>query len=286
MKTFDRAVEHINANGFPLAGVYLPKINKNGIEVRYDTHKKGEILEVVSMRMAIMAGLRPKNVRLDSDWDCMQLYIDGNMWMSTHPIETFTHIYPAITAKGDVLVGGLGLGYVVSLLEKNPNVKSITVVELNEKLVKTLSPFISQFSNWNVNVSIVQSDIFDFLRDTKKEFDFIYLDTWTGTSEMEFFDTVVPLRRLAKPRLKKGGEIVCWMEEVMRGQVVRGIVNHIITKDIMPEFDLEKIMKHMKEWNPAGYDFLSQYKFGELVKLDKDKLYRKVERFVDKWSNK
>lgn len=227
---YKKALNTVETQGFPLAQYLIPEASTRRFKITHHKHKKGEELHVIDPRMSFTTGLPVRKIKLQDDWTAMRLSdkTDGVL-MSTIPIETFSQIHPACDAYGHVLVGGLGLGYVVEMMSDNRNVTSITIVEKEQEIIDLVGETIK--SVCKMPVRIVKSDICKFLKTTKFDYDYIYLDTWSGTGESTFYDTVLPLRKLAQKRLRTNDSvewrrqnICCWMEEVMRGQVLSGIV--------------------------------------------------------------
>jgi hypothetical protein len=61
----------------------------------------------------------------------------------------------------------------------------------------------------------------DYIRTTADPMpDFVLLDTWCGTNEGTWWDTVMPLRRMIQWRWGKWPIIHCWAEDIMAGQIV------------------------------------------------------------------
>jgi len=70
---------------------------------------------------------------------------------------------------GDCLIAGLGIGHSSRCLLLNSNVKSVTVVEINQVLI-------DRFSLSGTNV--ICADIFDYVKKTDKHYDNAYLCIW------------------------------------------------------------------------------------------------------------
>jgi hypothetical protein len=287
MTTFEYAANKIKKNGLNLMNPFLPEIRSSNPKmkskskvfgIKYVPHKVGEIIDIVDMRMSLMTGVRPAKSRLSYHWTEMQFFIDGDKWMSTHPVEVFSHIYAADKAHGDILIGGLGLGLISNMITTNDRYKSITCVEIEKDLVDLLESFFPE-------VEFVVDDISHYFDTCKKKFDFIYLDTWCGTGEMEFNNTVAPLRKKALLLLKKPNKknLVCWMEEVMRGQSVQAILGGIAILLVPPTPIPESLMEHYKKWNLIVYDFFQKYPLESLKGVSKEKYVKLAQDFVDNW---
>lgn len=276
MKTFDFAYNYVKAVGISLLNLDVPIMKCKSFSIKEKHYTKGTEVAVISERMSFLTGKPICKVKLKKDWDCLELYNrSGTKLMSSHPIEVFTHLYPALVARGRVLVGGLGLGLVLKMMESNSRIDTITCVENRRELVKV-------FRLYYPNVKFHCSDIFKYLENTTDKYDFIYLDTWSSTGEAEFYRTVLPLRYYAGKRLNGTNNskenIVCWMEEEMRGQVINAIHSRIdfagkICNDA--EIDLY--------WNPVVYAFFNEYSLKQIKKMSREKLGKLVNNFVNSY---
>lgn len=106
------------------------------------------------------------------------IYESGREWMSLKPNEIETMRKPLSRAKGNVLVGGLGIGYFVSACARNPLVTSITVVERDDEVIKLIVDNILPFVNDSRKIKIVKDDAVAYAREHLKEFDYSFMDLW------------------------------------------------------------------------------------------------------------
>lgn len=73
---------------------------------------------------------------LSEHFDVARLARNGNTWMSITPMELESHITHVLEATGDVLVGGLGMGYYITQIVSKPDVKSVVVIEKDMEVKK------------------------------------------------------------------------------------------------------------------------------------------------------
>ncbi len=107
-----------------------------------------------------------------------KLHVGKKLMMSNTPWERQTNYQFLMHGKGDVLILGLGLGYVVRdlLREKCNPINSITVVENNKGVVKLVSPYVE-----HPKVEVVHADAFTYK--PTKMFDSIWADIWDTPGE-------------------------------------------------------------------------------------------------------
>jgi len=77
-------------------------------------------------------------------------------------------------AKGDVLIGGLGIGLIVLAIQDKPEVTSITIVEK----FQDIKDFISSKLPFNNKVNIIVSDFFDYKVPEGIKYDTMFIDLY------------------------------------------------------------------------------------------------------------
>jgi hypothetical protein len=221
------ANEVIERDGLKLPDPYLQPMKSGKYEITHVPHKAGEVLRVINLRMTLFSGLPPKSISLPHDWTEMVIKLDGQRFSSTHPIEVFGQKFAAERGHGDILISGLGIGLVLHEIRKNKDVKTVTCIEPERELIELLSPYFPE-------VQFVNEDPKKYMENSHagKKFDFVYIDAG-GDSEGAFYKVAAPLRMRAMQILKSTSDrkdVVCWFEEVMRGQIIMDILRGIATK--------------------------------------------------------
>jgi hypothetical protein len=139
----------------------------------------------------------------------VRLSINGTLYMSDTYMELATNTEFLEYAKGDVLIGGLGMGLVLkNLMPKigNNTIKSITVVEKSADVIELLKPYFK-----GLKICFMHGDIFKY-RPKKKRYDTIYFDIWEDICG----DNLEEMRQLEdtfKPYLNQGGWMKSWSED-------------------------------------------------------------------------
>ena len=103
----------------------------------------------------------------------------SEIWMSPTLAEQ-TSIDPyAKKASGRVLTFGLGLGYFPYMCHLNPNVESVTVVELSQDVINFFNSVIHPQFPQDFNLDIIQGDALDYFNDEfLSQFDYVFVDIW------------------------------------------------------------------------------------------------------------
>jgi hypothetical protein len=105
--------------------------------------------------------------------DIPMLLIDGCIWMSLTWCEVQSHFIPLNTFSGDVLLGGLGMGYAALRLAANPEVDSVTVYEINQRVIDFF--YATQAGRAELDkIEVICGDI----HRAAGEFDFAFIDIY------------------------------------------------------------------------------------------------------------
>jgi len=177
------------------------------------------VYPIVGMRQAFLRGVRPVSAKLCGRRVHVLSEDGAGVWMTDMPeeLEQIAAVIRELPPVGRVLIGGLGLGVLPAVILAAPFVDSITVVEKSPDVIRLCRP--RGPAAEGVSVNVVCSDIAEFLASCPA-FDSYYLDTWQGTNEGEWWQTVMPLRRIIANRWGRR-KVWCWAEDIMLGQCRR-----------------------------------------------------------------
>lgn len=198
------------------------KVCSNGraVEVKHRIVPAGEAMTVVSQRNALFLGLPYCKLTCPHDVLLRELVdTEHGSWMSDCPQEVAQMIEPLNRARGNILVGGLGLGVYPWLAARRRNVKSITVVERDPLIIAAVADGIrTRYGKARATekIRIKEGDIYEYAKAVHpRDFDYAFLDTWQSTGEWAWVNEVVPLRRALARKIPV---IDCWQEREMQGQ--------------------------------------------------------------------
>jgi spermidine synthase len=103
------------------------------------------------------------------------LKVNGEEVMNDDPLHYHGMKLLADESKGKVLTAGLGLGLYTIFLQSNPNVESVTIIELNNNVKQLVEPTIRKYIK--KPTQIITDDIMNW-KEKAKDFDTIMLDIW------------------------------------------------------------------------------------------------------------
>lgn len=121
------------------------------------------------------------HVSFDSDTESPALFGGHSSypWMSYTFSETMSQYSGIRAARGSVVIGGLGLGWLTRRVAEQPRVGEVVVVERNAALAEFVRPALA--SSFGNRVKVVVADIYDYLKGvTKKSADTVLMDIWRG----------------------------------------------------------------------------------------------------------
>lgn len=132
-------------------------------------------------------------------------------WMSVTDMEIGTMSDQVLEARGDVLVGGLGLALFPALLETTGNVNSVTVVEIDDTVIDMMEPYIEL-----LGVTVVNDDLelYAATRTAQETFDYVYVDIWQTI--LESYENEHHIRDCMEPLLRPGGKSSVWCQRFNR----------------------------------------------------------------------
>lgn len=137
----------------------------------------------------------------------------GRLWMAITPNEVETMKADIAAAHGNILVLGLGLGYYAFMTAQMENVSRVTVVELDEKVIRLFEEeLLPQFPN-KEKIRVIHADAFSYVEKeaAKEQYDFVYADIWHDVLD----GTPMYLRFRALEKHVPGADWRYWVEKSM-----------------------------------------------------------------------
>ena len=123
-------------------------------------------------------------IRFDESITLPMICEDSIGWMTPVLFEETTMREAVNKAHGHVLVVGLGIGFYPFNCLLKDEVKKITIIEYNEKIIELFKEFIlPQFPRAN-DIEIIHGDAFEYLNnDYIKQFYYTFVDIWRNDSD-------------------------------------------------------------------------------------------------------
>src|SRR3990167_6376871 len=219
----------------------IPLCERGKFKVVRSHYEAGHQFHTSTARKQIFAGIPNVPLVYDHPRFVHKLQADGQgTMMSDDPLELADHVEILNQAHGKVLIGGLGLGYIPALMHSKPEVKQITIVEIEPDIVEMIRPHLPKGK-----ITVVQADLFEFLKTKEaKGYNCAYFDIWYPTGENACGNYVVPLRRLAA-RIAPRMRVSCWGEAEMIGQFASPMCGSLYR---VADADPKQIMNFQPHW--------------------------------------
>lgn len=157
-----------------------------------------------------------------SEWN----HRPGEAWdlmMSDTYMERVTQLEFFANAHGDVLIAGLGIGMILPPLCADPDVRSVTVVELNADVIDLVEAPVRRWIQQEYSLeaarklAVVEHDIYKYVPPKGINFDCIYFDIWPNRST----DNLPEMARLHRRFARYKRDRQCWMGSWYREELKR-----------------------------------------------------------------
>jgi hypothetical protein len=157
--------------GFPT--FLLPDAEKvpvtNTLMMNRNGATRGKVSFDTVVNIPIVAERRRKNGRI----------VEHSTWMSLTPSEVWSQRSMIRKARGNVLIGGLGMGWMLRRVLERKQVKSVTVYEREQAIIDTFgAPILDLFPD--KKIKFVLDDAYNA---KVKRFDSVLFDIWEGQGD-------------------------------------------------------------------------------------------------------
>jgi hypothetical protein len=169
------------------------------------------------------------------------ILINNDIWARDDGIEGKIRQQRAIEASGNVLIVGLGLGLINNPLKENPNVKSITIVEISQEIIDLIQ---NKYPDRLDKINIIKDDFYNFAKTTNKKFDYIYGDIFPSIN-VSYFNSWEKFINSAQTLLTQNGKI--------DGRIKEFYDNHNSTTFEEDVYEFEVILKEKPTTNKIEF---------------------------------
>ena len=143
-----------------------------------------------------------------------RLRVDGCVMMSDTDMELRSNYSAVQQARGDVLIGGLGLGMMVLPVVRKPEVNTVRVIEINSDVIQLMKPAIEPLTNGKLTIE--HGDVKTWKPEAPgRQLDFIYFDIWTSLCVDEVEERK-SLHLAYRKYLRPGGRVTSWEYDHLR----------------------------------------------------------------------
>lgn len=155
-----------------------------------------------------------------------RLKVGGQLVMSDTDMERTTNLDAVRDSRGDVLIGGLGIGLIVLPMLAKGIVRSVTVVERNRDVIGLVEPSVREWArkhfsaqtgqNYSLKLAIEHGDVHEWEPEKAgRQFDYVYFDIWPTICSDDLAEHAVLRKRYAR-WVRKGGKVDSWVHDWLR----------------------------------------------------------------------
>ena len=158
-------------------GIQIVNTKDGDYELKMDSYSPYEIIPVDDVKLD-KDGVEITSLGyFEKPYRFLTLNYKGVTWMSLNPNEINTMKLDINRVKGNLLIFGLGLGYFAFMASNKEEVKKITIVEKDPKIISLFKKhLLPQFKNKD-KIHIVQNDALKYDIGQEK-YDYLYIDLW------------------------------------------------------------------------------------------------------------
>ena len=166
----------------------------------------------------------------------------GNEWMTLTPVDLDTCEDAITQAHGRVVTFGLGLGYYAYMVSEKPEVESVSVVELSDKVIELFKKHLLPKMPNGDKIKIVNRDAFEYAKEVmpKENFDLAFVDTWRDASD----GAPMYLKMKALEQYSPNTKFLYWIENFLISKVRADRVAELMDN---PTAELEQILDEIKK---------------------------------------
>lgn len=156
------------------------------------SYEKGSYIELNSLSF------------FEEEFPFLALNHKGVTWMSVTPNEIETMEKAVNEAHGKVAVYGLGIGYYPYMISLKDEVKEITIIEKDEKIIELFKKHLLPLFEHKEKITIIKQDAFKYMQENHS-FDYSFIDLWHNPVDgIELF--------LKAKKLENNGQYFYWLE--------------------------------------------------------------------------
>lgn len=129
--------------------------------------------------LKVFAGSRYGYANLTDDVSIPIMMMNGSTWMSFTPMEIISQRAGLRLAKGNVMIGGLGMGWLAQAVAEKKSVTSVTVFETNPVVLDWFSDHVAKKLGDKFG-GIIEQDAYEAAYEGHHKYDSILFDIWEG----------------------------------------------------------------------------------------------------------
>ncbi len=208
-----RNIEEYQNN--PYNKLALPKLKRGNLELKYLHYEPNQPFPLNEIKVNEDHYYEELSQigYFDKEYTYLALLDKNVIWMSINPNEIETMKGMVEQASGNILICGLGLGYLAYMLSLKDEVKNIVILENNKDIINIFNENIYHLLKTKSKIKILYQDAFVYLKEEaiNKKYDYVYIDMWHDANE----GLAMYLRLLPIEEKNKNVKFSYWLEPSM-----------------------------------------------------------------------
>ncbi|MCD8203856.1 MAG: hypothetical protein LUB56_01880 [Coprobacillus sp.] len=189
--------------GNPYNKLAIPEVKKGNLELKYLHYEPYEPfpLDEIKVNKDHYYEELSQIGYFDKEYRYLALIDKDVIWMSINPNEIETMKAMIEEANGNVLICGLGLGYLAYMLSLKDEVKSVVILENNKDIISIFNENIYPLLKTKSKIKILYQDAFVYLKEEaiSKKYNYVYVDLWHDANEgLPMYLRLLPIEEKCK----------------------------------------------------------------------------------------
>ncbi|AIQ51463.1 hypothetical protein [Paenibacillus sp. FSL R7-0331] len=191
--------------------IKIPAATIGGSELKVEQYKPYEAFVCNDIITTSAGRMIPQIGFFETEFRFPAVLENNRIWMTITPNEIETMKEAVAGASGNVLTYGLGMGYYAYMASEKAEVRSVTIVDNNEDVIRLFRRHIlPQFGNKH-KITVIQADAFEYAEHQMPggQYDFVFTDLWHDVSDgMDMY-----LRMKEYEPLSPNTQFMYWIEQ-------------------------------------------------------------------------
>lgn len=194
---------------------------------------------------------------------------NGVTWMSLIPNEIETMRSPIASAKGNVLVYGLGIGYYAYMIHLKEEVRTVTIVEKDRRIIDLFDKHLYRQFPYPEKIRVIRADALQYEKESNDRYDMAFVDLYHDEKDG------IPLYRKFKKAERRADRYEYWLEK----SLIEGVRRALITLLNEQYFRLNVDYVHAENDNDDLINALYRYFSGTVFRS-----YREIKEMLSEES--
>lgn len=189
--------------------IKLGEIKNEIWTIKTEKYKPYELFVYNDLKIKEDGRVIPQIGYFKKEYEYPSILENGRIWMLITPNEIETMKKPIKESHGNILTYGLGLGYFAYMTSIKSEVKTVTIIEKDKKVIELFQKHILPQFEHKEKITIINEDAYKYAS-TRPKYDYVFIDIWHDPSDG--VESYKKLKKLERPDVKYS----YWIEETIK----------------------------------------------------------------------